>query len=193
MLTHLAAAPLPVPAGDLPLQLSRVPAGRRVNEMEFYFPLKRVIPQQLKQLFADHGRPHMADLPADPLDRLNFAPMHGYLKGYVDTIFFHDRRYYLVDWKSNHLGDTPEAYTADRLAHAMAEAYYFLQYHLYVVALDQLLRTRVPDYLYEQHFGGVYYLFLRGIQGPTNGIFHSVPDPGLVKDLRELFIGGGGQ
>jgi len=72
----------------------------------------------------------------------------------------------------------------------MAEEYYFLQYHLYAVALDQLLRLRVPDYDYKRHFGGVYYFFLRGIQGPgaETGIYFTLPDAGLVTGLRELLV-----
>lgn len=186
MLGHLAAAPLPSSLQTKPLRLKEVPRERRIDEMGFYLPLNQVSPERLQDCFAAHGRPHMADLPADPLERLTFAPMHGYLKGFIDVLFEHEGRYYLVDWKSNHLGDGPADYTPSRLARVMAESYYFLQYHLYVLALDQLLRRRLPDYDYQRHFGGVYYLFLRGVEGPVHGACHSVPDAALIADLRRI-------
>ncbi|MCJ8500555.1 exodeoxyribonuclease V subunit beta [Desulfatitalea alkaliphila] len=186
MLSHLAAAPLPTAPQTKPLRLADVPRGRRMDEMDFYLPLNRVSPERLQSCFAAHGRPHMADLPVDPLERLTFASMHGYLRGFIDALFAHEGRYYLVDWKSNHLGDTPADYTVARLARVMAESYYFLQYHLYVLALDQLLRRRLPGYDYQRHFGGVYYLFIRGVEGPVHGVYHDLPDEGLIADLRRI-------
>ena len=72
-------------------------------------------------------------------------------------------RFYLVDWKSNLLGSRIEDYGAAALAGEIRRRHYYFQYQLYTVALDRYLRLRLPGYRYEQHFGGVYYLFLRGI------------------------------
>lgn len=194
MLACLAHLRLPAGAPDATLQLARVPAHQRVNEMEFYFPLKRLGAGELKRVFEKHGQAIFMDFGTDvavhPLDRLSFAPMHGFLKGYMDTVFLHEGRYYLVDWKSNHLGGTWEDYAPDRLGKVMAEAHYFLQYHLYVVALDQLLRRRVRGYAYERHFGGVHYLFLRGLRGAaaSTGVYYTVPDPALLEALKELLV-----
>jgi exodeoxyribonuclease V beta subunit len=125
------------------------------------------------------------------LDRLTFAPMQGYMKGYVDTIFRFGGRYYLVDWKSNHLGDRYSDYKPEIINRTMVKDYYFLQYHLYVTALDQLLKQKIDKYEYTRHFGGVFYIFLRGI-GPdrTNqtGVFYDRPNPNLVYGLEELLI-----
>jgi exodeoxyribonuclease V beta subunit len=46
----------------------------------------------------------------------------------------------------------------------MAREAYVLQYLIYTVALHRYLRLRLPDYDYERHFGGVFYLFLRGMR-----------------------------
>jgi len=70
--------------------------------------------------------------------------------------------------------------------------------------LHRLLATRIPDYDFEQHFGGVYYLFLRGIDAnadsATNastdnsdsnfGIFHNRPSHDFITQLDTLFSDG---
>ncbi|MFZ1987312.1 MAG: hypothetical protein WAU91_23085, partial [Desulfatitalea sp.] len=190
MLARLVHVGLPTQVESGSFCLAQVPSSRRVNEMEFYFPLKRVGGEKLKQYFKERGGAFFADTAGRALERLTFAPMQGFMKGYVDTIFEHAGRFYLLDWKSNHLGNNWDDYALPRLSAVMAEEYYFLQYHLYVVALDQLLRQRLPAYDYQRHFGGVYYLFLRGIQGPgaETGIYYTLPDGGWVTALRELLV-----
>jgi ATP-dependent exoDNAse (exonuclease V) beta subunit len=79
--------------------------------------------------------------------------MHGFMRGFIDMVFRHEERYYLVDWKSNHLGDGYESYHARRLVTPMQEELYSLQYHIYTLALHQYLRWRLPAYRYERHFG----------------------------------------
>lgn len=190
MLADLGHLRLPAGGDGEILQLADVPARRRVNEMEFYFPLKPIDPEGLSRVFGSCGKPLFAGMPAIPPERLAFTPMHGFLKGYMDTVLYDKGRCYLVDWKSNYLGHAWEAYAPAQLATIMAESHYYLQYHLYVVALDQLLRQRVRHYTYGRHFGGVYYIFLRGIQGGSaaTGIFHAVPDEALVDRLREVLL-----
>ena len=90
------------------------------------------------------------------------------LKGYIDLVFRRDGRYYIVDWKSNYLGASLEDYTRERLSIVMEREFYTLQYHIYAVALHRFLELRLTDYQYDAHFGGVYYLFLRGM-GPAGG------------------------
>jgi exodeoxyribonuclease V beta subunit len=73
----------------------------------------------------------------------------------------------------------------------MTRNLYPLQYLLYTVALDRYLSLRVAGYDYEKHFGGIYYLFLRGVdasQGCQYGIFRDLPPAGLVKSLSERLI-----
>jgi exodeoxyribonuclease V beta subunit len=164
-----------------------VAPGQRINEMEFFFPLKQFNVDTLKQIFKDKGASLFTDGHVQHLDRLNFAPLQGFMKGYIDMVCAHDGRYYLIDWKSNYLGDTWEDYAWDRLNTVMAESFYFLQSHLYALALDLLLRRRIADYDYKRQFGGVFYLFLRGIQGAhaSTGIHHSVPEAELIAALKE--------
>jgi exodeoxyribonuclease V beta subunit len=106
-------------------------------------------------------------------------------------VFRHEGRYYLVDWKSNWLGNNPANYEPGALDAVMRHSYYFLQYHLYTVATDLFLRRRVPGYEYDRHFGGVFYIFLRGVDParPGHGVFHDRPSAALVRDLRETLTG----
>lgn len=179
-------------ARDIPgLTLGVIGPAQRQNEMEFYLPVKPVSPRQLRELFAAHpaaGIP--ARFPAE-LEKLTFAPSRGFMKGYIDMTFFHEGRYYLIDWKSNHLGHRVADYDAKNLATAMNDECYILQYCLYTLAFNRYLRLRDPAYTYETHFGGVFYIFIRGIdpgKGPVYGIYHDRPDAGLIGALDRALI-----
>ncbi|MEX1351061.1 MAG: exodeoxyribonuclease V subunit beta [Desulfobacterales bacterium] len=175
------------------LRLSAVEMSDRNNEMEFYFPLNPIAPGNLSRIFKDHGRLGMAaEFPAQ-LEKLTFAPLTGFMKGYIDMIFEHQGRFYLVDWKSNHLGSAPENYDQTALHTTMQADYYLLQYHIYTLALHQHLRLRQPDYSYGDDFGGVFYIFIRGVdnnRGPEYGIFYDRPDADLIEALGEALIPG---
>lgn len=173
--------------------LSQVSLRSRINEMAFYFPLKAIKARQIQLLFQNYVGRSVSQEMADTMGRLSFAPVRGFMKGYIDMIFSHDGRYYLLDWKSNHLGAGYDHYTAGRLEEAMAQSYYFLQYHLYAVALDQWLQRRLNNYDYKKDFGGVYYIFLRGLNpkmsgSGSSGIFYNRPDSQLMKALSRLLI-----
>ncbi len=184
MLATLVTRELPGLHGG---SLARVDARQRINEMEFYVPLKRIDATRLSAQFAGLIPDTLREC-RQALERLTFAPVEGYLKGFIDMVFQEGGRYYLVDWKSNRLGRGREAYAPQNLGPVMTDSYYFLQYHLYAVALDQLLRCRKQDYVYERHFGGVYYVFLRGLETAGQGIFHDRPDGNLIGRLREALI-----
>ena len=109
------------------------------------------------------------------------------LKGFIDLVFCWQGRWYLLDYKSNHLGDTPQAYGKEALEQAMLAHRYDLQYQLYTLALHRLLRQRLPDYDPARHLGGVFYLFLRGM--PEAGIFHTRPSVARVEALDRYFAG----
>ena len=113
------------------------------------------------------------------------------MKGFMDLVFQWHDRFYLVDWKSNFLGDRIEDYGQESLELAMKKEFYVLQYHIYTLALDQYLNLRLPNYSYEKHFGGVFYIFLRGVDpksGPDYGIYRGLPSPELIEVLRKELI-----
>jgi exodeoxyribonuclease V beta subunit len=175
------------------LALSSIAFEQRVNEMEFYFPLKSISPQKLRSVFKKHSSFDSGEELPDGLGQLAFHPVAGFMKGYMDLVFRHEDRFYLVDWKSNDLGPTIDSYGQAALQGAMQRHFYILQYHLYVLALSQYLRLRHPDFRYASDFGGVFYLFIRGIdsrRGPEYGIYFDLPEPGLINALGKALIPG---
>ncbi|HHQ4457673.1 TPA: exodeoxyribonuclease V subunit beta [Aeromonas hydrophila] len=165
-----------------PVRLRDLAPERKQVELEFFLPMGRVTAPALTALCQQH----------DPLSRgnkpLSFATVQGMLKGFIDLVFEWQGRWYLLDYKSNHLGMSPADYSRSALEQAMAEHRYDLQYQLYSLALHRLLALRLPGYNFEQHFGGVFYLFLRGM--PQGGIFHTCPSRELVLGLDRLFSEG---
>ncbi|WP_373500855.1 PD-(D/E)XK nuclease family protein, partial [Desulfococcus sp.] len=173
------------------LTLSAVPAARRINEMGFYFPLKTLSGRSLGSVFAGHGiTGPSGDFP-ERIGRLELSRTGGMMKGFIDLVFAHGGRYYIVDWKSNHLGDRPEDYGQAALDTVMADSFYILQYHLYALALHRYLKHRLPGYDYDAHFGGVRYLFLRGIdpeKDPSFGMFKDRPRAAVIRSLEALLV-----
>ena len=106
-------------------------------------------------------------------------------------LFSSGGKFYIVDWKSNWLGNRPADYDGANLQSSIRRHYYFLQYHLYTVAADLFLRQRVPGYDYGKHFGGVFYIFLRGVDpaAPGRGVFRDRPGERLIRDLRDMLTG----
>jgi exodeoxyribonuclease V beta subunit len=181
--------------------LSAIPQEERLQELEFYFPLKQISPETLRGIFAACGRTAplcgeegQGDIRPFWYERLHFSPVRGFMKGFIDMVFRFEDRFYLVDWKSNFLGHRVTDYNQAALSDAMAGSFYFLQYHLYTLALHQYLSMRLPDYRYDAHFGGVYYCFLRGMDpawGPEYGVYRDRPSAELITELtRELIAVG---
>jgi len=173
------------------MTLAGVSRDKRINEMEFYFPLKPITPRQLKQIFARHGGIEIPSGFELQLQRLTFSPANGYLKGYVDMIFEHQNRFFVLDWKSNHLGHRVEDYDQENIRKTMSSEYYILQYCLYTLAFKRYMQARWPDFRFETDFGGVIYVFIRGIdaaKGPRYGIYFERPGAQLIDALDRLLV-----
>jgi exodeoxyribonuclease V beta subunit len=176
-----------------PLTLRRVPNARRLNELEFVFPVALagagggLLAAHLADVFATHGAPWLTAYPAR-VRRLPFPQLAGYLKGFIDLVFAHGDRWFIVDYKTNDLGGRPADYRAARLLPEMQRHHYVLQYHLYSVALHRYLERRLTGYDYARHFGGVLYLFVRGM-APSHergcGVFFDRPAAALVESLSD--------
>ena len=108
---------------------------------------------------------------------LKFDDLKGMLKGFIDLTFEYQGKYYIADYKSNHLGDNINAYHQSALQSAITDHRYDLQYILYSLALHRYLSLRLPSYDYDSHIGGCYCLFLRGMsaQYPGYGIYYDKP------------------
>ena len=165
--------------------LASIHAGDRLNELEFGFSLKRTTPAALTDLFA-----RARDGLAASFARLKFDPVRGYLQGFIDLIFQFEGKFHVLDWKSNWLGNQVEDYNLDAMRREMNERQYSLQYHLYTLALHQYLALRLPGYDYEKHFGGVFYLFVRGIDParPEFGVYRDRPAAELIEKLSGLLV-----
>lgn len=129
--------------------LKDVDPGEMYRETEFLYPLD----------------------PAIAYHELECTP--GYLKGVIDLVFRHQGKYYILDWKSNWLGPDSAAYDSAGLDSAMRENSYYLQAAVYTGALKRYLKIGCPQ-KFDELFGGVFYLFLRGIEG-EGGVSHFKP------------------
>jgi exodeoxyribonuclease V beta subunit len=183
----------PLEGADGWFTLAELSAADRNHEMEFYLPMGRVTARGLASAFtASAGSDLPEELPR-LLERLEFKPTRGFLKGFIDLVFHWAGRYYLLDWKSNFLGDKVADYGPPALRRAMTEHLYQLQYHLYTVALHRYLAQRLESYEYERHFGGVFYLFLRGVDpsaGPDWGVYRARPPRSTVEMLDRYLSEG---
>ena len=137
--------------------------------------------------FNQAGKPALAELGLS-WDRSN--PLDGLVTGSVDFVFAHDGRYYIIDWKSNFIGETSGHYLPENIAKSIAKERYHLQFSLYTVALDAHLSRCLGDqWNYERDFGGVYYIYLRGFgthPDGTNGAFFHRPSAQFIKNIRSI-------
>jgi exodeoxyribonuclease V beta subunit len=179
MLGRVLKSALPSPAGDAeagqPFALAEVGAGQRLTEWSFHLPLDPLAPADLARLLADFADELPPGYPAR-VALLTEQPVRGFLKGFVDLLLCHEGRYYVVDWKSNHLGDAVADYGETALALAMVEHHYVLQYLFYLVAAHRHLGRTLAGYDYARDVGGAYYVFLRGVDaGPAPSLFEASP------------------
>ena len=174
------------------VRLGDVLPAARLDELEFTHPVASLDVATLRRVLLAHGYDRAPF--ADAVTGLEFRHVHGFMKGFIDCVFECGGRYLLLDYKSNWLGATLDDYAAARLPAVIARERYFLQYLIYAVVVHRLLRLRLVDYDYDRHFGGVYYLFLRGIdprRGAATGVFHDRPSRALVEALDDVMATGG--
>jgi exodeoxyribonuclease V beta subunit len=184
-LHRLLHTPLSLPDDRRPLTLAALKTGDYQAEMEFLFAAHQVAAQELDAcitagILKGAGRP-----------RLQAIQLNGMLKGFIDLVVCHGGRYYVMDYKSNYLGEDRHAYGGDAMAAAILEHRYDLQYVLYTLALHRLLAARLPDYHYRRDVGGVLYLFLRGVDAQGQGLYVDKPPEALIVHLDACFSGRG--
>jgi exodeoxyribonuclease V beta subunit len=174
-LKHITTTPLPGPGAAL-AQLHTARA-----EMEFWLPLERIRIEALDQACREHLLPGV-ERPA-----LQSSVVHGMLMGFADLVFEHEGRYWVLDYKSNHLGQDDQDYGSEAIAQAMAKHRYDVQAAIYLSALHRLLASRLGDsYNPHQHLGGAVFLFLRGIQHPGRGACVLQPRTGFYNQLDAM-------
>lgn len=158
---------------------------KRLTEFEFTFPVGRLDSAALNALLSRFGR---------HVPRLTFPALEGYLRGFMDLVFEADGKWYVLDWKSNKTGTRAEDYSRHRLHQEMFHHAYELQGLIYLTALHRYLKSRIPEYDYRVHIGGMIYLFVRGVKPawPSAGIWHDLPEAALIESLDALFYSQGG-
>ena len=152
-----------------------------IKEMPFYLAIREHFDVEAfnRALKAHHH------LPSEPLQ---FEQIQGMVRGSIDLVFRHHGKYYLVDYKSNFLGSTLADYNQEALKKEMLHSHYDWQYLIYTLALHRYLQSVVPHYDYARDFGGVFYLFLRGMNGePQSGVFYDRPSVELITELDGVF------
>lgn len=187
MLDRLRVTPLDRDNPDF--TLSRIHADHRLAELEFHLPAAACDGARLIHAIrnpASTGQSATARSPSS-------AQFHSFLKGFIDLVFQFEDRFYVLDWKSNRLGNHVEDYHETAMDQAIAESFYDLQYHLYTLALDKYLRLRLPDYDYEKYYGGVRYVFLRGVtpERPELAIHRTRPTRSTMEELAGILAAGG--
>ena len=192
MVQNVLRAPLAF--GEKTLRLCDVPAQETRTEMGFSFALRRrespvaARTTILRDVLARHwgGVPERA-LFLERLDSWDQEIPRGFMTGFIDLVFREGGKYFILDWKSNRRNRQPEDFEPAGLREEMAAHAYFLQYLIYTVALHNYLRGALPGYDYERDFGGVFYIFLRGVDPghPGRGVYHDKPSLELIDELAQ--------
>ena len=167
---------------------------RRVAEMEFHFPVSGLTRHRLATCLTEHGYPDPFGDGAGDVEAGDPPPIEGFLRGFIDLTVEHEGRWYLLDYKSSWLGPAAADYAPAALTRATHANGYPLQYLIYLVALHRHLRARLAGYDYERHIGGVFYLYLRGIDpaaGMRRGVYFDRPPRACIEALDACFRGGG--
>ncbi len=182
MLADTVNTPLSIKGGHI-FKLSQLTDKSCLKEMEFYLRLAHLNVSEINKILHNEAT----------VQNLSEKQLQGYMTGFVDLVCMHQDKYYVIDYKSNYLGETWDDYRMDKLTSAMASHNYGLQYYIYSLVLHQHLKAFMPGYSYERDFGGVIYLFLRGMN-PNKagcGVYSDRPDESLILQLDELVTQGG--
>ncbi|REL35542.1 exodeoxyribonuclease V subunit beta [Thalassotalea euphylliae] len=176
------------------LSLANIAPKAVLKEQEFYFPMEQASSQKLAVLVYQHRQRLLArsNSQSKAVKLPAYQALKGMMHGFIDLIFEYEGKYYVCDYKSTHLGDSFEHYHGEALQQNIADNYYDLQYFIYCLALHRLLKSRIDDYDPAQHFGGVFYLYLRGMKnkqtaGERTGVFFSDISSEELDELDALF------
>lgn len=163
-------------------RLMDLPTAHCLKEMPFYFQLTSFQTSAINEI-----------LESDPtVLPIGSRLMRGYLTGFIDLLCRKDGKYYIMDYKTNFLGGDLSAYQPGLLVDAMKSHNYGLQYWIYSMVLHRHLKNLLDDYDYDFHFGGVMYLFVRGMSPdhPGNGVYSTLPNYDTLLRLDALLSGG---
>ena len=153
--------------------LTQINFQNKITELEFYFSLDKFRTTQLNSLL-----PHL---------NLSYSELEGVMHGFIDLVFKFEEKFYILDWKTNHIGSRLKDYSFENIADEVKTDNYDLQYLIYTIGLIRYLKSKISDFDYKRDFGGVFYLFIRGVRkNNSTGIFYDMPDINLIKNLEDL-------
>ncbi|WP_169785694.1 exodeoxyribonuclease V subunit beta [Enterobacteriaceae endosymbiont of Plateumaris consimilis] len=171
------------PLGIDKIILNKIQNKNKITELEFYLHINnKLCIMKLYNIICKY------DKISRKLPKLN-NDFQGILKGFIDLVFLWNKKYYLIDYKSNWLGKNYNKYTKKYMEKNICLNRYDLQYQIYTLALHKYLCSRIKNYNYEKHFGSVIYLYIRGInniENNSNGIWEVRPSYELIKKLDQL-------
>jgi exodeoxyribonuclease V beta subunit len=155
----------------------------KIVEMEFLLPLETVDKVIISRWLSQH-RNKSTEFSNDSLK--------GFLTGFIDLIVEFNKKFYIIDYKSNYLGKSFEDYSFLNLEKSVQHHYYDLQYLLYTVAFTRFLQNKIPDFDYSRDFGGVAYIFIRGMKPDEagQGVYFNKPDKKLIDEILSEFSHG---
>lgn len=181
------------------VKLSNLKALDCARELDYFLPCKDFKVRVLNGICHDFYESEvkafeMLSVPELPdLKKSNFK---GYMNGSLDLVAKFDTetgpKFYMIDYKSNYLGNSFSQYTQQKILKSIFESRYDVQILFYSLALYRFLKTTLPNFSYEKDFGGVMYLYLRGMNSfdtKSPGQFYVKPSEALIDRLDRLFKG----
>ena len=182
-LTDVLLAPFSAEEETAAISLAQLSANQVKVEMEFHMPLHEVKVGDFNHIINQYFKQHKRDY--------QFEQLNGMIKGFIDLMFEFEGKFYVADYKSNHLGDSYASYHYSAMKQAMTDHDYHLQAILYTLALHRWLKHKLANYDYHTHIGGAYYLFIRGMSQttPGNGVYFVLPEKSMIDALDDLFSG----
>lgn len=158
--------------GETQFRLCEIDDERKLPELNFLFSVDKVNRQVVNEFLGEDAK-----LGGD-------TEIEGLMTGFMDLMFEHKGKYYILDWKSNHLGNNVNDYNTYGMEVAMTSNNYHLQYMIYTVALKRWLEKKIDKFDFESHYGGIIYVFLRGArEGQNTGIYTNRPKKELIEKL----------
>jgi exodeoxyribonuclease V beta subunit len=184
---------------DNTLSLKQLAPQDTLRETEFYYPMRSASSRDLTKLLTKHRnnlvstntsnnrtKQHRVHLPS-------YQQLKGMMHGFIDLIFQADGKYYVCDYKSSHLGNEYSDYNDATMRQNIEKSHYDLQYLIYALALHRHLKYALADYDPAQHFGGIYYLYLRGMTDQKEhqgcGVYYRQITLEELEQLDSIFTG----
>jgi exodeoxyribonuclease V beta subunit len=179
---------IPLPSRSSPSPSLKAFAQKSISEMHFLFPLGECSPEVLSKglLTLDIIKSQPLRVAwAEGIRWWSFSKLRGFLQGYIDLVVEYDSQWYIVDYKTNLL----TGYGFAECEAAMLQGQYILQALIYALALHRHLRANLFRYQPEVHFGGMAYLFMRGLR-EGEGVWLEKLSGLDLERLDSIFSGG---